>query len=117
MTDLRRQLHIFQRRQVLHQVIELEHKPDIMPPVADQLLGGVLHDVVSIHQHLPLIGGVHSTQNVQHRGFTGAGGPHNNGEFALFYGKIDAIAGRRHDLPLSLSRLISGCLFVRIELY
>ena len=134
--DLRRQFHIFQCRQILHQIIKLEHKPNVMPPVGDQLTGRALYNVAAVHQHLTFIGGVHATQNIQHCGLSCAGGPHNNGKFTLFYGKIDAVACCRDDLagavalvnifhfhkchwgcpPLRYRRK-TGCLLRRIELY
>ena len=52
LTNLHRQLHILERRQVLHQIIKLKNKSNILPPVLDQLLAAVLTDLRPVHQHL-----------------------------------------------------------------
>ena len=58
--DLAGQLHIFQRRQVLHQVVELEHKAHIVPAVSGQLpLGKVAH-VLPVQPDMALVAGVHA---------------------------------------------------------
>ena len=69
-----------------------------MPPVTDKLPGGVLHDVAAVHQHLSLVGGIHSAQDIEDGGFTGAGGADNKGKFSLFDGKINTVAGGSDDL-------------------
>ena len=52
LTNLHRQLHILERRQVLHQIIKLKNKSNILPPVLDQLLAAVFADFRAVHQHL-----------------------------------------------------------------
>lgn len=60
LTNLHRQLHILERRQVLHQIIKLKNKSNILPPVLDQLLAAVFADFRAVHQHLSGSRCVHS---------------------------------------------------------
>ena len=58
--DLAGQLHVFQRGQVLHEVIELEHEAHIVPAVSGQLpLGKVAH-VLPVQPDMALVAGVHA---------------------------------------------------------
>ena len=85
--QFRRQLHVFQRRQVLHQVVKLENKPHFVPPVLREL------PVILRTQHrLPDadftgITRIHAAQQVQQRRFPGAARPDNHAELAGLHGK------------------------------
>ena len=60
--DLGSQLHILFGGQVLHQVVELEHKADVIAAVARQLAGGELGHVHAVHQNGSFVAGIHAAQ-------------------------------------------------------
>ena len=64
MADLGGQLHIFQSGEVLHQIVELEYEPDIIPAVLGQLSLGVGGNLLAVQQDFALGQGVHSAQNI-----------------------------------------------------
>ena len=41
-------------------------------------------DLVAVEHDAALVAGIHSAQHIQHRGFAGAAGPDDHGEFSLF---------------------------------
>ena len=87
--DLGRQLHVLQSGQVLHQVVELEDKADVVPAVGGQLLLAVIGHLLSVHQDGALVALVHAAQNVEHRGLARARGAHDDAELPLFNLKGD----------------------------
>ena len=84
LADLGGQLHILQGGQVLHQIVELEHKPDVVPAVKGELLLVVAVDALPVHQNGALVAGVHAPQNVEYRGLSCARGAHDDAELSLF---------------------------------
>ena len=102
LTDLHRQLHILERRQVLHQIIKLKNKPNILPPVLDQILAAVLADLRSVHQHLPRSRRIHSTEDIQHRRLPRTARSDHTHKLTLFHIKADPI----RSLDRNLTHLI-----------
>ena len=91
LTDLQRQFHVFQSRQVGDQVVKLKDKSDVIPAVSRQLFGAIFRNILPIHQHFSFGGGIHTSQDIQHRGLAGAAGPHDHHELALLDLKLDAV--------------------------
>ncbi len=71
--DFRGKLYVFLCRQILHQIVELEHKSHIGAAVCGQLCAAVFGDVLAVDDDLAAVVGVHAAEDVQHRGFSGAG--------------------------------------------
>ena len=57
--DLGGQLYIFQGRQILHQVVELEHEADVISAVCGELSGPIAADLLAVHPDSPAVTGVH----------------------------------------------------------
>ena len=91
--DFRGKLYVFLCRQILHQIVELEHKSHIGAAVCGQLCAAVFGDVLAVDDDFAAVVGVHAAEDVQHRGFSGAGRAQDDGEFALFYGKRNVPVG------------------------
>ena len=89
--DLTGKLHVFQRGQVLHQVVELEHKAHIIPAVGGQLPGGKAAHVAAVQPDVALVAAVHAAQNVQQCGLARTGGPHDDTELALVHIEIQVV--------------------------
>ena len=91
LADLQRQFDILQRRQVLHEVIKLEHKSDVLPAVLRQLARGELRHIPAVHPNVSAAGAVHAAEDVEHRGLSRAARPDDHGELALFNLKAHAV--------------------------
>ena len=91
--DLRGQLHVFQRRQVLHQVVELEHEAHVKPPVLGEPPGIVSGDLLAVQQNGARGAAVHASQHIQNGGLASAGGAHDDAELPLLDGKGNAVGG------------------------
>ena len=91
--DLAGKFHVFQCGQVLHQVVELEHKAHIVPAVGGQLPGGKAAHVAAVQPDVALVAVVHAAQNVQQGGLARAGGPHDDAELALVHIEIQVVCG------------------------
>ena len=85
--DLPGQLHILQRRQVLHQVIKLKDKPNVHPPVFGELPVRQGCDLLAADGDGAGGGPVHPAEQIQAGGFARAGVPVNHAELALVDGK------------------------------
>ena len=68
--DFGSQLHIFLGGQVGHQIVKLKDKADIISAVIGPLMGVELGDIHSINEDLPLIIGIHTTQDIEQGGFS-----------------------------------------------
>ena len=97
--DLGGQLYIFQGRQILHQVVELEHEADVISAVCGELSGPIAADLLAVHPDSPAVTGVHPPQDVQHRGLARTGGPHDDGELSFLNLKGDVVHCGDGDLP------------------
>ncbi len=108
--DLGGQLHVLQGGEVLHQVVELEHEADVVPPVAGELPGVEVADPHAVHGDDAAGTAVHAAQHVQHGGLARAGGAHDDGELALFDDKIHPVGGVDGHLAhfIGLSDLLKG---------
>ena len=91
--DLAGKLHVFQRGQVLHQVVELEHKAHVIPAVGGQLPGGKAAHVAAVQPDVALVAVVHAAQNIQQGGLARTGGPHDDAELALVHIEIQVVGG------------------------
>ena len=95
----RASVHQHRERQVLHdvqhwdQVIELVHKPDLPPPEDGQRLLVLRVDVLPVDIDLAACRAVDAAENVQKRGFAGAGRPDNREKFPLLHGEGDIVHG------------------------
>jgi glycoprotease/Kae1 family metallohydrolase len=94
--DLQRQFHVFQRRQVLHKVVKLEHKADVVAAVLNQRLAAQLADVTAGNKNFSLGAAVHAAENIEYRGFSGAGRADDHAEFTFFDDEIRTV--QRGDL-------------------
>ena len=100
--DLGGQLHIFQRRQIGHQIVELEHKADVMAAVRGELLLGKGGNVFPLQQDLAVGERVHTTQNVQQRGLARAAGANDDAQFPPVHGEGGVLQG----MDLHLTHLV-----------
>lgn len=82
--DLAGELHVFQRRQVLHQIVELEYKAHVVPAVFGELSLIVGAHLLAVQPDMSFVAGVHTAQHVQHGGFSRARRADDNAEFAFF---------------------------------
>ena len=87
LADLSGQLHVFQSGKIGHQIIELEHKADIVAAVGGELPGGVGGNLLIPQEHPPLGQSIHAAQDVQQSGFPRAAGAHDDAQLPLFHGK------------------------------
>ena len=85
------QLHVFQRGQVGHQVVELKHEAHVQPPVFRQLPAGQAGDLLAAHDDLAGGDLVHAAQQVQNRGLARTAGAQHHGQFALLHLETDAV--------------------------
>ena len=93
--DLGGDLHVFQGRKILDQVVKLKHKAD-PAPILGQLAAFVAADVLPVH-HDPAGGELfHAPQQVQKGGLSRAGGAHNDHELPLLHGEAHAPEGVGH---------------------
>lgn len=91
--NLGRELDVFERSEVGHEVVKLEHEPDRIAAVFHQLALGCLGDVVASHAHHTRGGAVHAAQNVQGGSFARATLAQNDGELALLDRKRGSVQG------------------------
>ena len=63
-TKLARDLHVFQRRHIGQQIIELEHKADLMAAVGRQLPTVKPRHILARQQHMAARQPVHASENV-----------------------------------------------------
>ena len=78
-------LHVLQRREVLNEVIKLEHKAHVAASVLRQLPPVVAGDIPAIQLHRAAGEGIHTPQNIQQRGLSGTGGPYNDADLPLLH--------------------------------
>ena len=86
--DLGGQLHVFQRRQILDQVIKLKHKADVISAVGGELLLRVGGDLLPVQDHAPFRQGIHAAQDIQDRGLSCAGRADDHAELPFLDLKI-----------------------------
>ena len=98
--DFRSQLNVFTRGQVLHKVVKLKHKPDIIPPVAGQFLGIETADNLAVQHNGALIAGIHTAEHIEHRCFTGPRGAQDYAEFPAFNRKLTWSAAAMRVSPI-----------------
>ena len=89
--NLRRELDVFERRQVGDQIVELEDKADVGAAVLHELrLVGSAH-VTPVHRHGAGGRRIHAAQNVERRGLAGTRSTQNDGELAALDRKACAV--------------------------
>ena len=98
LADLRRQLDVLERRQVLHEVVKLEHKAHHAAAVERELALAVLLHMRAVHDHLAAGGAVHAAQDVQKRRLARAGRADDHAQLALFHLEGHAAERVDHDL-------------------
>ena len=89
-----RQLHVLQGRQVLDQVVELEHEAHVIAPVGGELLFIEGRDPLAVQVHLPLGRSVHAAQDVQDGGLPRTGGADDDTELPLLNLEVHIVQGR-----------------------
>ena len=87
------QLHVFQHRQGLDEVVLLEDEADLLVANLAQLLVRQLPNVGAVQKVIPSCGDVQTAQDVHHRGFAGAGLAHHRHELPPVYGEADPVQG------------------------
>ena len=92
--DLGRKLNIFARSQVLHQIVKLEHKTDIVAAVGGQAFFVKAADSLAVQQNGALVTGIHAAQHIEHGGFARARGAQDHAELAFLNFKAHMV-GRR----------------------
>ena len=94
--ELRCQFHIFQRSEVLDQIVELENKADLVPAVFCELFSVVGGDFFSVEKDGAGGERIHSSENVQNSSLSGAGRADDHAEFTFFDDEIRTV--QRGDL-------------------
>ena len=92
-TDLPRQLHILHSGQVPDQVVKLEHKAHVQPPVHGQLLFIHGRNLLPVQKNLSLRQGIHPAENVQQGRLSGTGRSHNDYKLPFFDLKAGIMQG------------------------
>ena len=87
--DLRGKLDIFQRGQVLHQIIKLEDKADVVPAVLGELALVVGGNFLAVQPDQALAERIHPAQDVEDGGFARAGRADNDAELSFFHSEVD----------------------------
>ncbi len=82
-----------------HQVVRLEHKPDLPPPENGQGLIFQGEDVLSVHSNSAGGGPVQAPQHVEQGRLAGTGGPHHRHELPFFHGEVHPVQGADLGLP------------------
>ncbi len=91
--DLGRELDVLERREVGHQVVELENKAHVGAAVVNQIVFRGAADVATARHHGARRGVVHAAQDVERRGLARAGLAQDNGQLALLDAKRGAVEG------------------------
>ena len=99
--DLRRELDVFERRQVGDQIVELEDKADVGAAVFHELLLVSRTHVAPVHRYGAGGYRVHTAQDVERRGLAGTRGAQDNGELTALNGKARAV--ERMDTGVALA--------------
>ena len=95
--DLRGKLDIFQRGQVLHQVIKLKDKADVVPAVLGELALVVGGNFLAVQPDRALAERIHPAQDVEDGGFARAGRADNDAELPFFHPEVDIAQGMDFD--------------------
>ena len=106
--DFRRQLHVFQCRQVLHQIVKLEHEAHVRAAIVRQLPRVQRTDFAPVQQNRALRRRVHAAEDVQKRRLARSARPDDHAQLALFHGKADVIqrANLRLPHPINLANVL-----------
>ena len=91
LADLPRQLDVFKRREVGHQVVKLEDEADVRSPVIRQLGTAQAGDLLAADGNGAAGGLVHAAQQVQNRGLARTAGAQHHGQLALLHLETDAV--------------------------
>ena len=97
--DLRRHLHIFKGSQVLDQIIKLEHESHVMTAVHGQTAWRIGGDLLTVNEDPARREAVHTTEDVQQRSLSRAGGADDDADLTLVDGKAGIM--QRVDLHLA----------------
>ena len=89
--DLTRQLYVFKRGQVGHQVIKLKDEADVRPAVIRQLRAAQTGDLFAPDGDGAAGRLIHAAQEVEQRGLACAGRAENDAELPLLDGEIHVI--------------------------
>ena len=87
LADLHGDLHVFERRQVGHQIVELKDEPDVGAAIGRQPPPVKRSHVFPVELDLSARCAVHAAQKVEKGGLPGAGRAENNRKFAVFQRK------------------------------
>ena len=96
------ELDVLECGEVLHQVVELEHKANVMPAVECEVVLREPRDLAARKPDGPGGAGVHASEHVEHRGLACARRAHNHAEFALH----DVARHPRHGVNLDATHAV-----------
>ena len=99
LAQLRRDLNVFERRQVLDQVIELEHEAHVAAAILRELTAVVAGDVPPVELHGAARERVHTAEDIQQRRLARARRTHDHADLALLDRKARVV--QRGDLHLA----------------
>ena len=98
MADVCCHLDVFERREVLYQIIELKDKAHFIPAVGGEILNAEMGDVPPTDKDLALTQRIHAAEDVEQGGFTRAGGADDDAEFPLVDDEVRVVQGVDLDL-------------------
>ena len=81
-TDLCGELDILERREIGHEVVELEHETDVGAAVLDELALARLADVAAVDEYAARGRGIHAAEDVERGGLARTRGSEDDGQLA-----------------------------------
>src|SRR5699024_9283467 len=93
-----------------HQIITLEHKPDLSPPENAQSILLQPGNVFSIHKHTAPRRIIQSAQHMKQRRFSAAAGSHDGDKLASLHAEVHAVQSLYKTLSAAIIFLQIPCL-------
>ena len=103
--DLRRELDVFERRQVGDQIVELEDKAQLAAAILAQVGGLEYGEVAAVHQNGAAVGILQAADQVKKRGLARTRRPQHDADLAAVDGRVDAIEYRQARIPIAIMLL------------
>src|SRR5437879_8171981 len=85
------QHHVFQRREIRHEMKLLENETHFFRTVANQVVFAELRQIHAVDDHAPAAQRVQPAENVDERGFPRPGRPHQSNPFPAVHCEADAV--------------------------
>src|SRR3989441_3573549 len=89
--EILRQHHIFERREIRHEMKLLENEADFFGAVTHQFAFAEFRKVHAVHDHVTGSQCIQAAENVEERGLPRAGRPHERDPFAKVHSETDAV--------------------------